>query len=77
MDDKRQETEPYYTDEEVIGSSSKYHRPFCPVIRNIYKTNRKRLQNWRVAVELGLTPCGLCGPCYVPQAVQAPKRIGF
>ena len=33
-------SEPYYTDEDVIGSKYKYHRPKCPCIRNIEKTNR-------------------------------------
>ncbi len=77
MDEKGQQAEPYYTEEDVIGGASRYHRPSCFVIRNIYARNRKRLQNWQVAVALGLTPCGVCNPCYVKPEVKPPKKIGF
>jgi hypothetical protein len=63
---------PYYTDEEVIGSSSKYHRSSCHIIRNIDPRNRKLLPSPQRAVELGLEPCGYCHP-YSPQAVRQPS----
>jgi hypothetical protein len=55
---------PYYDEEDVIGSASKYHRPSCHLIANIYRRNLTRLQTWKKAVDLGLEPCRVCGPFY-------------
>jgi len=72
------ESEAYYTDEDVIGSANKYHRPSCWMVKKIPNTNRKRLQNWEVAAAIGLMPCSLCNPFYLPPVKQQPKRkIGF
>lgn len=70
--------EDYFLDEEVIGSYTKYHRPFCHIVKNIDKRNRKRLRNWQEAVVLGLTPCSICRPFY-PDHEPHPqkKKIGF
>jgi len=68
--------DPYYTDEEVIAF--KYQRPDCPVISRIAKINRKRLQNWQLAVALRLAPCRSCNPFYLElQEPAAKTKIGF
>lgn len=73
-----QEEEPYYLEQEVIGSASLYHLPSCHVVANIYRRNRKRLRNWQEAVELGLKPCSRCRPPNVPLLPEPPqRRIGF
>ncbi len=77
MREKGQQAERYYTEEDVIGSASRYHRPSCHVIRNIPRNNYKLLQNWQVAVALGLTPCGVCKPFYVKPEVKRQQKIGF
>jgi hypothetical protein len=58
--------EKYYDREDVITSSGKYHRPFCHVLRNVSKYNRKRLRSWKEAHDQGLQPCGLCKPYSSP-----------
>jgi hypothetical protein len=71
-------SEPYDTDADVIGSKAKYHKPKCPCVNNIPEINRKRLQNWQLAVAIGLTPCGVCNPFYLKPDEPPPKRkIGF
>ncbi|MDQ2976120.1 MAG: hypothetical protein M3R69_12010 [Acidobacteriota bacterium] len=65
------EREPYYDEEEVVGSYGKYHRKSCHLIRNIYERNRKRLQSWQKAVDLGLEPCGVCNPFYTRSTARA------
>jgi hypothetical protein len=77
MDEKQELTEPYYIEEDVIGSTHMYHRPSCRVIQSIYKHNRKRLQNWQVAVGLGLAPCGVCKPFFAKPDLKPPRKIGF
>ena len=51
---------------EVIGSVFSYHRPTCHIIQLIYGRNYKRLRNWEEAVALGLDPCGVCRPHFIP-----------
>ena len=51
---------------EVIGSVFSYHRPSCHIIQLIYGRNYKRLRNWEEAVALGLDPCGVCRPQFIP-----------
>lgn len=53
---------PYYDEEDVIGSASKYHRPSCHLIENIYRRNLTKLQSWEKADALGLEPCRVCNP---------------
>jgi uncharacterized protein (TIGR02391 family) len=66
----------YYTDEEVIGSSSNYHRSSCHIIENIDRRNYKVLQSWRIAVELGLSPCMVCNPFHT-NAKNSAARIAL
>jgi hypothetical protein len=47
MPGENRSKEPFYFDEEVVDSSSSYHRPSCHVIRQIYRRNYKRLRNWQ------------------------------
>ena len=47
-------SEPYYTDEDVIGSKYKYHRPICPCIRSIEKTNQQTLAELAVCRSNGI-----------------------
>jgi hypothetical protein len=54
----------YYDEEEVIGSSSKYHSLSCHLIKKINRANLKKLRSWKEAVALGLNPCGVCTPYY-------------
>ena len=51
---------------EVIGSVFSYHRPTCHIIQLISGRNYKRLRNWEEAVALGLDPCGVCRPHFIP-----------
>jgi len=67
---------PYYDEEDVIGSSGKYHRTSCHVIRNIYQRNLKRLRSWEKAVAIGLEPCGVCNPFYRRTATESPPSSG-
>jgi methylphosphotriester-DNA--protein-cysteine methyltransferase len=78
MRDEDVKSLPYFLEEEVIGSSSKYHRPTCPAIRLIKRRNLKRLRNWQEAVALGLDPCPSCAPA-APHLRSAPakRRVGF
>lgn len=71
--------EPYYTQEEVIGSAMSYHRTTCHIIQFIERRNYKRLQNWQEALALNLRPCSLCRPCSSPGSAHpdVKRRIGF
>jgi hypothetical protein len=64
---------PYYDDEDVLTSSTKYHRPSCYMVSKVRPRNLKRLKSWRSAVKLGLEPCGICVP---PRAaVPTPDQL--
>jgi methylphosphotriester-DNA--protein-cysteine methyltransferase len=67
---------PYYDEEEVIASSSKFHRLSCPAIRNILRRNLKKFRSWQNAVDQGYEPCGVCRPFHKPiLEALAPERI--
>jgi hypothetical protein len=78
MRDEERQSLPYFLEEEMIGSSSRYRRPSCPAIRLIQKKNLKRPRNWQEAAALGLEPCPSCAPA-APHIRSAPskRRVGF
>ena len=63
----------YYDEEEVIGSSNKFHRPSCHLINNIDRRNFKKLRSWESAVALSLEPCGVCQPFHKIRSTPAPR----
>jgi hypothetical protein len=67
---------PYYDDEDVYTSSTKYHRSSCHMIGKIRRRNLKRLKSWRSAVELGLEPCGICMPPSGAPTVKLVASVG-
>ena len=71
MDGGFKQRRAYYDEEDVIGSSAKYHRTSCPSIKNINPTNLKKLRSWEEAVELGLKPCGVCKPFHKQPSNEA------
>jgi hypothetical protein len=70
----------YLDEEDVFTSLTKYHRPSCHMIEKVRRRNFKRLKSWKSAVALGLEPCGICNPFYIPRAAplaatQQPEPI--
>lgn len=63
----------YDDEEDVIASASKYHRPSCICITNIWARNARRLRSWKEATDLGLKPCGLCRPYHQQEAEEPTK----
>ncbi|HBZ01076.1 MAG TPA: hypothetical protein DEO84_07125, partial [candidate division Zixibacteria bacterium] len=51
--------EPYYI---APGGSFRFHRPLCPLIKNINVKKAKRFTNRDDALDRGLSPCRECKP---------------
>jgi micrococcal nuclease len=51
--------EPYYV---VPGSSFRFHRPLCPLIKKINVNKAKKVKSRDEALDLGLSPCRECRP---------------
>jgi hypothetical protein len=49
------------------------HRPSCQAIQNANRRNLKAIRSWKVAVELGLKPCGICTPFFTTESLAALK----
>ena len=43
------------------------------MIEKVRRRNFRRLKSWRSAVALGLEPCGICNPFYIPSAAAPPQ----
>jgi micrococcal nuclease len=51
--------EPYYI---APGGSYRFHRPLCPLIKNINLKKAKRYKSRDGALDMGLSPCRECKP---------------